>query len=89
PRREEVCAGLRVLAGLAAHEACVPLVLESEDLGCLLQVIREAMTPTSAAGREASGGSGHRVRAEMREEVEDALRCLLSLTARPQQRSSL
>lgn len=38
PRREEVCAGLRVLAGLAAHEACVPLVLESEDLGCLLQV---------------------------------------------------
>ncbi|CAM9366645.1 unnamed protein product [Ectocarpus sp. 8 AP-2014] len=89
PRREEVCAGLRVLAGLAAHEACVPLVLESEDLGCLLQVIREAMTPTPAVGREAPGGSGHRVRAEMREEVEDALRCLLPLTARPQQRSSL
>lgn len=37
-RREEVCAALRVLAGLAEQEACVPLVLEKEDLGFLLQV---------------------------------------------------
>lgn len=37
-RRQEVCAALRVLAGLAKHEACVPLVLEKEDVGFLLQV---------------------------------------------------
>lgn len=36
--REEVCAALEVLAGLSGHEACVPLILESGDLGCLLQV---------------------------------------------------
>lgn len=46
-RREEVCAALRVLAGLAEHEACVSVVLEKEDLGFLLQVdtcglVREA-----------------------------------------------
>lgn len=37
-RCEEVTAALGVLAGLAEHEACVPLILESGDLGCLLQV---------------------------------------------------
>lgn len=37
-RREEVCAALGVLAGIAEHEACVSLVLEKEDLGFLLQV---------------------------------------------------
>lgn len=37
-RREEVCAALSALAGLAEHAECVPLILDSGELGCLLQV---------------------------------------------------
>lgn len=37
-RRDEVCAVLGVLAGLAEHAECVPLILERGDLGWLFQV---------------------------------------------------
>lgn len=37
-RREEAKAALAVLAGLAEHDSCVPLMIESGDLGCLFQV---------------------------------------------------
>lgn len=37
-RREEAKAALTVLAGLAEHDSCVPLMMESGDLGCLFQV---------------------------------------------------
>ncbi|CAN0026180.1 unnamed protein product [Scytosiphon promiscuus] len=83
-RREEVCAALRVLEACAGHDACVPLMLESEDLGCLLQVIREAITLPSPG----AAWVGCRVKTDMREEVEDALLCLLSLTEHQQRYNS-
>ena len=38
-RRDEVSTALGVLTGLAGHESCVPLALESVDFGYLLHVL--------------------------------------------------
>lgn len=75
----EDCLNHRVNNSLCIEISCEPFFIPA-------QIIRDGTTTSSPSGRENAGSNGGTtisvcVKVERRAEVEDALRCLLSLTA--------